>query len=120
MSDYKNLKVWQESMDLVEDVYNSMKFLPKDENYVLSDQMRRAAVSIPSNIAEGQNRNTNKEFIQFLYIALGSASELETQLIICHRLGYIDQVANNLGIKIASIRRMLNALIKFLKQKAVS
>jgi len=120
MGDYKDLKVWKESMELVEDIYKLVRVLPKEENYVLADQMRRAAVSIPSNIAEGQNRNTSKEFVQFLYISLGSASELETQLIICQRLGYSDPVAKNLEIKITSIRKMLNALIKSIKQKAVA
>jgi len=86
MSDYKDLQVWQESMNLVEEVYKLVKLLPKEETYALSDQLRRAVVSIPSNIAEGQNRNTGKEFIQFLYISLGSASEVETQLLIAQRL----------------------------------
>ncbi|MCM8525147.1 MAG: four helix bundle protein [Lentisphaeraceae bacterium] len=118
MGDYKDLKVWQESMDLVEDIYRLVKVLPKEENYALSDQMRRAAVSIPSNIAEGQNRNTHKEFVQFLYIALGSASELETQLLICQRLGYVDKVDNRLELNITTIRKKLNALINSLRQKA--
>ena len=118
MGDYKDLKVWQESMELVENIYRIVKLLPKEENYALSDQMRRAAVSIPSNIAEGQNRNTHKEFVQFLYIALGSASELETQLLICQRLGYVDKVDNRLELNITTIRKKLNALINSLRQKA--
>ena len=117
MGDYKELRVWQESMALVEGVYKLVRLLPKEENYALSDQMRRAAVSIPSNIAEGQNRNTSKEFIQFLYIALGSASELETQVLICYRLGYVDKVANDLEKRITIVRKKLNALIKSIKQK---
>jgi four helix bundle protein len=114
MSDYKDLNVWKESIVLVEDVYRLVKKFPKEEQYALSNQIRRAVVSIPSNISEGANRNTNKEFIQFLYIALGSASEVETQLIIAGRLEYItdiDQVFKN----ITKIRKMINALIRSIK-----
>ena len=82
MNSYQDLEVWKKSIDFVEQIYRLVKQLPKEETYALSDQMRRAAVSIPSNIAEGANRKTTKEYIQFLYIALGSAAELETQLII--------------------------------------
>ena len=89
MRTHKELLVWQKSMLLVEEVYRLVKMLPKEETYALSDQMRRAAISIPSNIAEGNARNSPKEFQQFLYISLGSAAELETQLLICQRLGYI-------------------------------
>jgi len=117
MSDYKDLKVWQESMDLVEDVYRLIRKLPKEEFYALSDQMRRAAISIPSNIAEGQNRNTSKEFVQYLYIALDSASELETQFLICQRLGYINNNEYGLEEKFITIRKKLNALIRSIKQK---
>ena len=80
--DYKDLNVWKDSIDLVENIYKLVNTFPKEEVYALTDQLKRASVSIPSNIAEGSNRNTTKEFIQFLYIALGSASEVETQLII--------------------------------------
>ena len=80
---YKNLLVWQKAMDLVVEIYNITKLLPKEETYCISDQLRRSAVSVPSNIAEGQSRNSVKEFIQFLAIARGSLAELETQLIIC-------------------------------------
>ena len=86
MSDYKDLNVWQESINLVEDVYTIVKLFPREEAYALSDQLRRAVVSIASNIAEGSNRNTQKEFIQFLYIALGSAAEVETQLNYCKQI----------------------------------
>jgi len=113
--DYKNLKVWQESLDLVEYVYNEVKLFPADERFALVDQLKRAAVSIPSNIAEGSNRNTDKEFIQFLYIALGSAAEIETQLIIAQRLGYIGE-SKKIMDKITQIRKMLNALIGSIKR----
>jgi four helix bundle protein len=115
MSDYKDLNVWQESINLVEDVYKIVKLFPREEAYALSDQLRRAVVSIASNIAEGSNRNTQKEFIQFLYIALGSAAEVETQLIIANRLNYINGFERESN-KIMKIRKMLNALIGSLKR----
>lgn len=88
---YKDLIVWQKAMDLVELVYHLTKLFPKDEQYGLSNQLRRAAVSIPSNIAEGQARNSTAEFRNFLSIARGSLAELETQLLIAERLNYIEQ-----------------------------
>ena len=115
-SNYKELKVWQKAMDLTIEVYKLVKLLPKEETYALSDQMRRAVVSIPSNIAEGQGRNSDKEFIQFLSIARGSLWELETQIEICLRIGYIDQsLATNIYNLIAEISKMLNALSNSLK-----
>ena len=117
MSDYKDLNIWKDSMDLVENVYKLVKFLPKEETYALSHQLRRAVISIPSNIAEGQNRNTDKEFIQFLYISLGSASEVETQLLISVRLKYIQNIDNELK-QITKIRKMINGLISSIKRKA--
>ena len=87
--DYRNLKVWQESMTLVEDVYELIVLLPKEEKYALSSQMRRAVVSVPSNIAEGNSRYSEKDFKHFLEIAKGSLFELNTQLIICERLNYL-------------------------------
>jgi four helix bundle protein len=89
---YEDLIVWQKAMDLVVEVYKILKLMPNDELYALSDQMKRAAVSIPSNIAEGQERNTTKDFVKFLHIAKGSKAELETQLLICVRLNYLTQV----------------------------
>ena len=83
---YKELFVWQKAMDLVAEIYRIVKLLPKEETYGLSDQMRRAAVSIPSNIAEGQARNTTREFINYLYTARGSNAELQTQCLICVKL----------------------------------
>ena len=89
---FKELIVWQKAMDLATSVYSLVKVLPKEETYVLSDQIRRAAVSIPSNIAEGHARQTSKEFIQFLCIDRGSRAELETQLLLAKSLGYFDTV----------------------------
>ena len=115
-SNYKELKVWQKAMDLTVEVYKLVKLLPKEETYALSDQMRRAVVSIPSNIAEGQGRNSDKEFIQFLSIARGSLWELETQIEICLRIGYIDQsLTTNMYNLIAEISKMINALSNSLK-----
>ncbi len=93
LTNYKELIVWQKSMSLVTEIYQLVKFLPKEETYALSDQMRRAAVSIPSNIAEGQARNSTREFVNFLSIARGSKAELETQLMICVRLKYLSGLA---------------------------
>lgn len=110
-SDYKQLKVWQKAMDLTTEIYKLVRLLPKEETYALSDQMRRAAVSIPSNIAEGQGRNSDKEFVNFLSVARGSLWELETQIEICERLGYIDNaIKSNIFLTTAEVSKMLNAL----------
>ena len=100
----------------MESIYKIVKSFPKEETYALSDQIRRAVVSIPSNIAEGASRNSNKEFVEFLYIALGSVSEVETQLIIAKRLNYIMSIENELN-EITKIRKMLNGLISSIKRK---
>ncbi|MBN1470755.1 MAG: four helix bundle protein [Syntrophaceae bacterium] len=115
MSDYKNLDVWGKSISLVLEAYKITNNFPKEERYALADQIKRAAVSIPSNIAEGASRNTRKEFIQFIYIALGSASEFETQIIIAEKLGYVKN-KESLISEITIIRKMLNALISSLKR----
>nr|WP_321409420.1 four helix bundle protein [uncultured Carboxylicivirga sp.] len=117
MHDYKDLKVWQDSIDFVVSVYELTKAFPSEEIYALTSQIKRAVVSIPSNIAEGANRNTDKEFIQFLYIALGSASEVETQLIIANRLEYLENIETE-SDQITSIRKMINALIKSIRRRS--
>ncbi|KAA3614618.1 MAG: four helix bundle protein [Calditrichaeota bacterium] len=86
MTNFRNLKIWQRGMKLVTTVYNLASHLPKDERYALRSQITRSAVSIPSNIAEGCSRNSRKDFVRFLEIALGSAFELETQLLIIAKL----------------------------------
>ena len=111
---HKDLKVWQESMNLVIEVYEVSKSFPNHEVYGLVSQVRRAAVSIPSNIAEGAGRRGEKEFIRFLYIALGSLSEVETQLEIALRLNYIKDL-EKINKSIYFIRKMLANLIKSLK-----
>ena len=118
MNSYQDLEVWKKSIDFVEQIYRLVKQLPKEETYALSDQMRRAAVSIPSNIAEGANRKTTKEYIQFLYIALGSAAELETQLIIGNRIGYFERIEKEQADLIV-IKKMINRLISVLKRKEI-
>jgi len=110
---HKELKVWQKAMDLVEEVYRLTNELPKDEVYGLVNQLRRAVISIPSNIAEGNARISKKEYAHFLSIARGSKSEVETQLEICERLGFLElsqtEVARGLCDELG---RILSALIK--------
>ena len=91
IQNFKDLRIWQESVKVVKDVYLLTKTFPKNEMYGLTSQMRRCAISIPSNIAEGFRRYHNKEYKQFLYISLGSCAELETQIIIARELAYIDE-----------------------------
>lgn len=113
IKDHKDLVVWQKSMDLVIQIYEIVKAFPKEETYGLSDQMRRAAVSIPSNIAEGYHRGSDKELAHFLRIALGSSAELETQLILCSRLGLTkEEKTDELVNANAEIGKMLNAFLK--------
>jgi four helix bundle protein len=112
---HKDLEVWKRSLDLVEKVYAMTRSFPKEEVYGLSLQMRRAAVSVPSNIAEGAARGSHKEFIQFLYVALGSLEELETQFILACRVGFMAD--RSLPGMIDEIRKMLLGLLRFLKRK---
>ncbi|MUU77864.1 four helix bundle protein [Winogradskyella endarachnes] len=92
MKTHKDLDAWKRTMDLVEVVYKCTQGFPSNEIYGLTSQVRRASVSVPSNIAEGAGRKGDKEFIQYLYIALGSLVEVETQLLIAKRLHYIDDI----------------------------
>ncbi len=117
IKNYKDLSVWQKSMDLAVLIYQTVRLLPKEELYGLSDQMRRAVVSIPSNIAEGNQRKSTKDNIRFLNIARGSLGELETQIMLCERLGYLKQDKTELLLNLcAEIGRMLNGLINNLPQ----
>ena len=116
-TDYKQLIVWQKAMDLTTEIYSLVKFLPKEETYGLSDQMRRAVVSIPSNIAEGQGRISDKEYVNFLSIARGSLWELSTQIEIFERLKYINQNQTSKSTNlIIEISKMLNSLANSLKR----
>ncbi|WP_297017874.1 four helix bundle protein [uncultured Dialister sp.] len=112
MTDYKDLIIWQKSRLLVRTVYILTRKLPEEELFGLTNQVRRAVVSIPSNIAEGFNRGSDKEFIHFLRIAKGSAAEVETQLILCVDLEYLqpDEIKEAISLY-NEIIRMLGALI---------
>jgi four helix bundle protein len=108
MHRYKELKVWQKAIDLAVDVYQVTEKLPKEEKYGLISQINRAVVSVPSNIAEGAGRNTNKDFDHFLGIALGSSFELDTQLIISNRLKYLeDEKFQKLESELEHLQNML-------------
>ena len=114
ISNHKDLDVWKLSMELVTAIYEMTGNFPREEIYGLTNQMRRAAVSIPSNIAEGAARNSEKEFLQFLHFSLGSVAELETQLLISDNLEFSTN-ATALHQKVARIKRMLIGLIAYLK-----
>ena len=109
---YRDLIVWQKSMDLVDEIYKITRLLPIEERFALSDQMRRSAVSIPSNIAEGYERKSKKEYVQFLSIAKSSRAELETQIYICIRQNFITHEEADKAFGLCSeVGRILNALI---------
>jgi four helix bundle protein len=110
---YKDLQVWQKAIALVTQIYTATRVFPKEEMFGLASQMRRAAVSIPSNIAEGQARLTRGEFRQFLGHAKGSLAELETQLIIAQNLGYLTE-PDTLLAQSSEVARMLNGLLNSL------
>jgi four helix bundle protein len=113
MGDYKKLKVWQAADDLAVQIYAHTKGFPNHELYGLRSQLRRAAVSVPSNIAEGAGRNGDKEFSRFVNIALGSANEVAYQIHLSGRLGYMTpEVVNDLGARSEAIKRMLAALCR--------
>ena len=110
---FKDLRIWQRGIRLVEDVYAASRSFPKEERYGLQSQLRRAAVSIPSNIAEGFARLHNKEYRNFLYISLGSCAEITTQIIIATRLKYVEATkADELLKEIDSISKMTMSLVK--------
>lgn len=112
MKNHKDLLVWQKSIALVKELYVETASFPKEEIYGITSQIRRAAVSIPSNISEGYGRGHNREIIHFLYIALGSASEVETQIILCKEVDLMSVSRYNYFIEsITEIIRMLSSLI---------
>lgn len=112
---FRDLNIWKLGIETVEDVYRETKLFSKDELYGLTSQMRRSAVSIPSNVAEGFQRKHNKEYRQFLYISLGSCAELETCVEIASRLAYISgRTRDNLLEKINHVTRMIMNLLKHL------
>lgn len=115
---YKDLIAWQKAMDLVQAVYDATDEFPKREVYSLTDQIRRAAISIPSNIAEGQAHFSNKEFLHFLRHSRGSLAELETQILIAHHRKYLpDEEASELLKRADELSRILSGLINSLREK---
>jgi four helix bundle protein len=117
MHNFKELKVWQKSRELVKEIYLEVSNFPSDEKFGLSSQLKRAAVSVPSNIAEGAGRNSNKDFARFLNISLGSAYELETQIILSFDLALInkeqlDKIINSIN----EVQKMIHGLSKSLQQ----
>jgi four helix bundle protein len=115
---HKKLEAWKQSMDLVVDIYEATKDFPHQEIYGITNQVRRAAVSVPSNIAEGAARQTKREFMNFLHVAQGSLSELDTQMEIATRLGFIDSKRRqSLNEKMVPIDKMITGLIRHLSKK---
>jgi len=118
MRPHEQLDVWNKAMDLVVNIYRSTDSFPREERFGLTSQIRRAAVSVPANIAEGAARHSSKEFAYFLSNAQGSASELETELLIARRLGFLNETAyGELRAALDSIGRMIIGLTKHLRQK---
>lgn len=112
MHNFKELRVWQEAIELAKLVYQTSAKFPADEKYGLKSQVNRAAVSVASNIAEGSGRGSNKEFAQFLKVSLGSAFEIETQMILAEAFGFVTKADNEkLMQQLRGIQKMLNGLI---------
>ncbi len=108
---YRDLIVWQKAMDLVEEIYTKTKGFPREEVYGLTSQLRRAVVSVPSNISEGQGRTSTKEFLHHLSIAYGSLCEVGTQILIAHRLGYLEKWdLESLDKLTSEVGRLINGL----------
>lgn len=118
MQDYKSLKVWEKAHQLVLDIYKATYNFPKEELFGLVSQLRRAAVSIPTNIAEGTSRKSRKDFIRFLEIAFGSAKEVEYELFLSNDLKYIqNEIFTKLDNQIKEIKKMLVGLIYSIENK---
>lgn len=115
---HKDLIVWKKSIDFVTELYSLTSRFPDAERFGLTNQMRRCSVSVPSNIAEGEARRSNKEFIRFLYISLGSASELQTQLVISRNLKFITpEQYEDFNAQLEEISRMISGLIRSVESK---
>ncbi|WP_313252524.1 four helix bundle protein [Empedobacter sp.] len=118
MKTHKDLDVWKLSIEFVTEIYNLTKYFPKEEQFGLTNQIRRASVSIPSNIAEGAGRRSDKEFLQFLYISMGSIKEIDTQLLISLNLNYLTKSEYEILLtKLDQISKMISGLIKFVKER---
>ena len=116
VKNYQDLIAWQKAMDLVDDVYRASREFPREEIYALTSQIRRAAVSIPSNIAEGQGRRTTADFLRHLSIAYGSLREVETQILIAQRLKYLAQAnVETVLSRAGEVGRLLNGLMASLE-----
>jgi four helix bundle protein len=118
---YRDLETWQKAMDMVQEVYEATRDFPKEEIYGLRSQIRRAAVSIPSNIAEGQGRESVKDFLRHLSIAYDSLCEAETQIVIAGRLGYIkDDASEKLMLRAGEVGRLINGLTRSLSKQIIN
>jgi len=118
MRNFRKLEIWNKGITLVKKIYKITSDLPSSEKFGLISQMQRCAVSIPSNIAEGCSRNSEIEYKRFLEISMGSAFELETQLILCYELNYIDKEKVNLLInELNLLQKQINALIRIISKK---
>ncbi|WP_313095230.1 four helix bundle protein [Empedobacter sp.] len=118
MKTHKDLDVWKLSIEFVTEIYNLTKDFPKEEQFGLTNQIRRASVSIPSNIAEGAGRRSDKEFLQFLYISMGSIQEIDTQLLISLNLNYLTKSEYEILLtKLDQISKMISGLIKSVKER---
>lgn len=117
-SSFRDLRVWQEAIELTTDIYRETARFPKHETYGLAQQIRRAAVSIASNIAEGKGHRSDKEFLHFLFHARGSLLEVQTQLVIAAKLGYLPESEPDLMNKAEGVGRALSGLISSLERKA--
>ena len=121
MHNFKELKFWQKAIDFCLDIYKLTGQFPNEEKFGLTSQLRRAGVSVPSNIAEGSGRNGDKEFLHFLSIATGSSYEIEIQLIIAHKLGYIKEEEIKVAtLKLSEILKMIFAFSKRIKENIQS
>jgi four helix bundle protein len=117
--EYRELVVWQQAMELVKQIYSTTKAFPRDEIYGLTSQLRRASVSVASNIAEGQGRDSRPEFYQFLSKARGSLMEIETQILISTDLGYINRIRSDALLASATrVGQLLNGLMRSVKARS--
>ena len=113
---HKNLEVWKKGMELVVGVYKATGRFPRSEEFGLTSQMRRAAVSVPSNVAEGLARRTDKEKLQFLFVSQGSLSELDTQIEMCRMLGYVDENTHHtMESDVLTVQKLLSGLIRSIR-----
>mgnify|MGYP001552087308 FL=1 len=121
LKSYRELNVWKKAYNLCVKIYRITKVFPQEERYVLSSQMRKSALSIPSNIAEGYGRKTKADYVRILYIAYGSVCEIETQILLAGDLNYIQRdKRDNLNQEISEIEIMLKALIRTLEKKHIT